>query len=255
MIDRSLAIVPRNDSQAGSRPTPHSPARFEIPAHIASALALCGSYFEYADQVRGLARAKHDGFLEAIPALADRALAALAPVDEKALLDRLTMLGMSMAHGKAPEEQTAWLHEATRLLSDLPQAIVFDAIDECVKEPGRVFAPSVGEIRAKAAGPLQQREREAARLRRLAILIAEGAEIPDWIRPDYVASAPPPPEPVCTPEEATAILAEFGIKSLFAEKLAGMLKPEQPKSRADMIAEGIEPPCIVPPNGDDRITV
>lgn len=246
----NLSIVPSNAAPAGSTPMMRSPAPFTVPREIAAALWLnSNSPVEYPDQVRALSRAKHDGFIEAIPVLADKAAAALAPVKPKTLLDRLTLLGMSMAHGKSPEEQKAWLHEATRLLSDLPQGILFDAIDECVREPGRVFAPAVGEIRAKAAQPLQRAEREAARLRRLAMLIAEGVEIPDWIEPQFPAK-PKPPEPLCTPEEASAILAEFGIKSAYGKKLAAMLQPEPELTRAEMIAVGREPPAIQPDERD-----
>src|SRR4051812_13255817 len=99
MTAHSLAVVPSNH-QGGSRPTHRSLENFRIPPAIAKALPqLRYSRFEYQDEMRALARAKHDGFIEAIPTLANRDAAALAPVQEKLLLDRLTMLGMSMAHG------------------------------------------------------------------------------------------------------------------------------------------------------------
>ena len=208
-------------------------------------LGLSSNYFDFPDQLRSLSKAKHRGFLAAIPALADKAAATLAPVDPQALLDRLTMLGMSMAHGKTPEEQRAWLHETARLLGDLPESILFDAIDECVKEPGRVFAPAVGEIREKASGPLHEKERAAARLRRYANLIAEGVDIPEWVEPTSPQwSVPQQPKKICTPEEARAILVEYGLRGTVAESVAGMLKPDHPKSRAELIAEGKEPPPL-----------
>ena len=91
-----------------------------------------------------------------------------------------------MIRGLTNDEREAWLHETGRLLADLPERIVFEAIDECVKEPGRCFAPSVGEIREKAAAPLRRAEIEAANLRRMAQLIAEGAEIPEYAPPQYL---------------------------------------------------------------------
>ena len=227
----------------GSRLAQASSA-FEVPPHIARHLG-----GEYPAQLRTLSVAKHEGWLEIIPQLAEKALAALVPVEGKALVNRLTMLGMSMANGKDREQITAWLHETARLLADLPQSVLFDAIDECVKEPGRVFVPSVGEIREKASDTLQKREREAARLNRLANLIAEGVEIPEYIPPEPIDWALPTAErrePNVTPEEAAAILEEFGLKSSMGSKLAGMLKPAQPKSRNEMIAEGREPPPINP---------
>ncbi|MDP9424017.1 MAG: hypothetical protein M3Q19_14510 [Pseudomonadota bacterium] len=202
--------------------------------------------YDHRDQLRALSRARNEGFLEAIPAIADKAAAALLPVERQPLIDRLTMLGMSMANGKDSDQVRAWLHETARLLADLPQSVLFDAIDECVKEPGRVFVPSVGEIREKASASLRRKESHAARLRRLAMLIEEGMEIPEWQDPAtaWASSAPPPPEPVCTPEQAAAILKEYGLPSSYGEKLAGYLQPEPPKSRADMIAEGRMPPPL-----------
>lgn len=194
--------------------------------------------------MRALTIAKHQGFLDAIPALADKAAAALAPVERQTLLDRLTMLGMSMANGKDSDQVKAWLHETARLLSDLPQGVLFDAIDECVKEPGRVFCPSVGEIRDRAAQTLHRKEAHSARLRLLANLIAEGLEIPEWAAPPNYK--PAEPEPFCTPEQAASILAEFSLPAAYGERLAGFLKPEAPMSRADMIAVGKVPPPIKP---------
>lgn len=202
----------------------------------------------YASGKKALARAKHEGLLDAIPALADRAAAALQPVDSKRLLDRLTLLGMTMLHGKSAEEQRAWLHETVRLLSDLPERIVFDAVDSCVKEPGRVFAPTVGEILAKAGPVLERAERQAANLRQLANLIAEGVEIPEYEPDPWGRPLNHPEVKPCSGEEADAILREFGLRgSPQGDKLAGMLAPDKPKSRSDYIAAGEVPPPIVPP--------
>lgn len=212
---------------------------------MVSALALdAGISYDYHSEIGGLSRAKAEGWLGAIPALAEKARAALVPVEPQALIDRLTMLGMSMANGKDAEQVKAWLHETARLLADLPQFVLFDAIDDLVKEPGRVFLPSVGEIREKAAARLQKEERRAARLARHAKLIAEGVTIPDYQPPRPTWSDEPEKrdEPNCTPEQAAAILKEFGLPSTFSA--AAYLKPEPPKSRADLIAEGITPPPI-----------
>lgn len=231
---------------------------FEVPERTARLLNLnvglnsfsINHSYDYRDQLRALTNAKHHGFLDAIPALADKAAAALAPVDRQTLLNRLTMLGMSMPNGKSNEQVTAWMHETARLLSDLPQGVLFDAIDECVKEPGRTFCPSVGEIRDKAAKDLHRKEAHAARLRILANLIAEGVEIPDWVAPPHYT--PPEPEPNCTPEQAAEILKEFGLPTAYGEKLAGFLKPEPTMSRADMIAAGKVPPPIKPDAPDTQ---
>lgn len=217
-----------------------------MPPKIVSALWLDSSYFEHSDALRALGRAKHEGCLDAIPALAAKASAALVPCAPQPLRDRLTLLGMSMANGKHPDEVKAWMHETTRLLGDLPQHVLFTAIDDCVKEPGRVFLPSIGEIREKASASLAKEERRAARLNRMARLIEEGASFPDWVPPDpSIWGAPPPdPEPVCTPEQAAEILAEFGLSSALGSKVAGMLNPEPQQTRAEMIAAGVCPPPI-----------
>lgn len=193
-----------------------------------------------------LSKAKHDGVLDTLPRLAADATAALAPVEAAPLIDRLTLLGMSMANGRDRAQIDAWLHETVRLLSDLPQGVLFEAIDECVKEPGRVFVPSVGEIREKASDRLRRQERIAARLNWMVRLIDQGVEIPDWetLHPNIAASEPQ--APFCTAEEAAAILAEFGLKSSLSQGLAGLLKPEEQKTRQQMVSEGREPPPLKP---------
>ena len=154
-----------------------------------------------------------------------------------------------MPGGKDSAQIKAWLHETARLLSDMPQAILFNAIDDCVKEPGRRWPPTVGEIRDKAAQPWQRQGREAARLRRLVNLMAEGVEIPAWAQPAW-GTSPRQAEPVCTPDEAQAILKEFGLRGDFGDNLAGMLTPEKPMTATDYIAEGRDPPPIKPERRD-----
>lgn len=210
--------------------------------------------WDHRSESRALSIAKRDGNLDKLQALADAALEALTPVDPTALRQRLTFLGMTMLHGKGEAEITAWLHETVRLLQDLPQHHLFTAIDECVKEPGRVFAPTVGEIRERVAEPLQRAEREACRLRRLAKLVAEGVEIPDWEEPELspweVRAASPEPKQYCTGEEAREILREQGLLGTVTgdvlEKalVAGQAGQPAPQTRADYIRQGMTPPSI-----------
>ena len=237
-----------------------------MPPGLRSALALDRAKFsdwrpDEAYNLKALSKARAEGYdLALIPELARLALLALQPVEHGALVDRLTMLGMSMANGKDSDQVRAWLHETARLLSDLPQGILSDAIDECVKEPGRVFVPSVGEIREKAAPILAREEYAAARLQQLARLIEEGAEIPEWVPPRSYRLEPGPEfraEDRCTPEEARKILAENGFHSHFADKMAERLGEQlsgPPKTRAELIAEGITPPPLNT-DPDNRITV
>jgi hypothetical protein len=229
---------------------------FSLPPQVEALLSLgYDGNFQDGLAVAALARAKHEGIADAIPALAEKAKAALVPVPHKTLLDRLTLLGMSMANGKDADQVHAWLHETARLLSDLPQAVLFDAIDACVQEPGRAFLPSVGEIRAKAAGPLQRKERAAARLCHLARLIEQGFEIPEWDADKPAWTYARSPEPKVErwqpkPGETAAILAEFGLSRMVSDAAARALQPEPVKTRADLIAEGVEPAPIIPPAPD-----
>lgn len=209
---------------------------------------LTDGQWDHPDAVRGIARLKRDGLVDTIPALSTAAIAALAPVSTTALVDRLTLLGLSMPGGKDGPQMSAWLHETGRLLHDLPEDILFNAIDECVKEPGRIFVPTVGEIREKAAGPLRQRERTAARLRKMAILIEDGEDIPP-AEPEMKWSWPVKEEVFdestrCTPEEAAAICAEFGLSSTATAMATRHLGPAKAPTRADYIALGVDPSIL-----------
>lgn len=198
--------------RAGSRLATNLPAeQFGVPPAIASALWLHGNSWNSwgDDELRALSRAKHEGILDLIPQLAEKALQALAPVDGAALVRRLTLLGMTMPNAKSDDEKRAWLHEMARLLGDYPQSVLFQAIDECVKEPGRVWCPAVGEIIAKAEPLRRQKEREAARLQAIANRLATGVEIPVYQPPEpssWQSTAKPKEEERCTPEEARRIL-------------------------------------------------
>ena len=90
--------------------------------------------------------------------------AALMPVEPGKLAARLRALWESTT---APQNLTAksWLHETGRLLSDLPLAIVYAAIDMAVLESERGFTPSAGAIRKHAEANLAVLKRTAARLR------------------------------------------------------------------------------------------
>lgn len=259
MTAHSLAPAPHSAPAALGSPQTRSLAvvPFQIPDQITALLSLAydGSFAENG-AIKALSRAKSEGLADAIPALAERALASLNPMPERARLDRLTLLGMSMANGKDADQVRAWLHETGRLLNDLPGDILSGAIDECVKEPGRVWLPSVGEIREKAAAPLQKRERIAARLCHLANLIKQGVEVPDYDpdKPGWEYPRPRPPvQQGWKPNEGetASILAEFGLPSSVGSLVAKVLEPK--KSRAEMIAEGREPSPARTSEDDERI--
>lgn len=252
MTDLSQGNLPSRRNPLGYLQTQGSP----VPPAISAALCLKGGYgWDGTGELRALSVAKRDGYLDQLEALAEAAAEALEPVDHKRLIDRLTLLGMTMLHGKAEDQITAWLHETTRLLESegLPEAVLFNAIDECVKEPGRRWCPTVGEILDKVSEPLQTACREAANLRRLADLVAEGVAIPDWEPLPYQAPVVEKPKEYVTPEEARQILREHGLlgtrcgEAVENLMVNGNLPDSKPKSRADYIREGKVPPPIVPP--------
>jgi hypothetical protein len=99
----------------------------------------------------------------ALPRLIDAHEAALRPVSSDWLQKRLRLLWKSsVVNGSL--DATAWLHETGRLLADIPQDILSDAIDRCVKESDRGFMPTVGQIRAVADPKFRLREMHARRL-------------------------------------------------------------------------------------------
>jgi hypothetical protein len=109
-----------------------------------------------------------------------------------------------MAHGheRDPVRIAAWLAETARLLADLPQDILAEAIDGAVKASARGFLPAVGEIRAIADPAFAARRLTIDRLERVVRLQRRGGAPEAEARPDY-----------CTPAQASAILAEFGLRS------------------------------------------
>lgn len=113
---------------------------------------------------QGLRELMRDGQLGNVPVCIARLEAALQPVAFDWLVDRLGLLWNAMGHSRDPKVSAAWLHETTRLLSDLPGDIAADAIDEAVKHSERGFMPSVGEIRKIADPMVAKRKRALVRL-------------------------------------------------------------------------------------------
>lgn len=173
-------------------------------------LASLGSSFGSWDSAYALAWCRREGCDRQIPELAAQLACASQPCPPEALRRRLTALGMVMAPNRPSAEATMWLHEMSRLLRDLPQDIVFDAIDECQRSSK--YLPTVAEIRLLADPRADERRKHAARLDAMARLIASGAAIPDLRRPTPPAppakqSAPMTPAEV---EEMNTILATIG---------------------------------------------
>lgn len=128
----------------------------------------------------------------ALPRLIAAHDAALSPVSGDWLQKRLRLLWKSSTPAGSLDA-TAWLHETGRLLSDLPQDILAEAIDQAVMQSERGFMPSVGQIRAIAEPRLRDRQRAAARL----------AAIRDR---EQASAAPAPAAPTDTAESTADIL-------------------------------------------------
>lgn len=131
--------------------------------------------------------------------------AALAPVDPTRLVDRLKTLWKSSTPSGNLDAKT-WLNETGRLLADLPEDILARAIDDAVKGSLRGFMPTVGEIRAIADPTLAECKRQEARMR---VVVHGGLARPRY--PWEPQERDIPPEELCSPEDARAIIRRFGI--------------------------------------------
>jgi hypothetical protein len=191
------------------------------------------SHYWSEDAGKMLARAKYDGTAETIPMLAAHATAGLAPVQPEALRQRLTMLGMSMANGRDAAEATAWLHESTRLLEDLPETVLFQAIDDCVKASS--FLPSVKEIRDRADPAFRKLQRQAARLNVLRQMLEHGVPLPQYVPPPEDAWNPKPKDKPWFPKEGETA-------QIIAEVRASLAGKSSSKTPQELGAEGREMP-------------
>lgn len=173
-----------------------------MPRAVASAIADNRFSVTPWTTATGISRLSADDRLR-IPALAERAQAALAPVDRDWLGKRLSTMYLAMSVDRDADRATAWLHEFMRLLSDLPQDIVAHAIDEAVKKSERGFLPSIGAIRAIADPLVEERQQKLRRLRMMAeVILAPKVQIEQK------------PFERCPGEEATKIMEEAGISRI-----------------------------------------
>lgn len=189
------------------------------------------------NSTKALARLKAEGFDNQVSYLAEHHAAACRPIEREKLVKRLTALGMVMAPNRPAAEATMWVHEMTRLLRDLPEDLVCEAIDHLQKTCK--FLPTVAEIRELADPALEARRRDVARLDAMARLIASGAVIPELRKREE--PEPKAAEPPCTPEQAAAIVAEFGLAVDPLERIARHSGPPRMPTRADYIALGVDP--------------
>lgn len=165
-----------------------------LPIQVLVSLSDAYTAFNPREAARSLAEHAKE-----IPSMASKMRSACVPVSHRDLTQRLTALGMTMAPNRASAEATMWLHEMTRLLSDLPKDILFHAIDECQRV--NRFLPTIAEIRAIADPMFEERKKHASRL--AAILnVMDGIEPP---------AAQPETNRLCRPDQAEQILREYGL--------------------------------------------
>lgn len=136
-----------------------------------------------------------------IPTELRAANSALAPVSQDWLAKRLEVLWKSTTPTNSMQAKE-WLHETGRLTKHLPRDIAAYAIDEAVRRSR--FTPTAAEIHAIAAPLLSERKLQRDRLDR--IVNGEAARSPRrW------ETEPEKPFVRCTPEQAAATIAEFGL--------------------------------------------
>jgi len=205
---------------------------------------------------RALAAISRGGFVDHIPALAQAAAASCQPCDPEKLKKRLTVTGMAMAPNRAPAEATAWLHELSRLLGDLPEDIVFEALD--IHQRKCRFPPTVAEIREIADPIMEKRRKETARLDAMARFLASGQPIPQMAVNPPKRHVMDPCGEALTPaetEELNAILARIGAStryrndgSRYTAETESQRKaasgPRRMPTRQDYIDMGVDPAAL-----------
>lgn len=206
---------------------------------------------------RALALLKRDGDVGPVRALAEAVNFARQPVAREPLRQRLSALGMTMAPNRAPAEATVWLNETMRLLGDLPQDILFEAIDALQKTSK--FLTTVAEIREIAEPKVAARAKDASRLEAMARYLASGQPIPTL--PSRPAPQPKAPEKPITAEEMeelNAMMKRAGCYTRWRddgssyqlktkESLSGAPRHEGPPrkpTRQDYIDLGVDPAVL-----------
>lgn len=204
---------------------------------------------------RALAIVADAGRLEDIPIVAQQLGDACLPCPAQVLIDRLTLLGMTMVPNRPPAEAKAWLHEFGRLLGDIPRDILLTSIDDLQKR--LKFLPTVAEIREIADPLLDRRRKQARRSQAMVHYLESGQPIPK------LSSAAPAPiardEPLTAEqiERANSILASARVTTRFrddgeivqvdtpkAAVTRTITGPPRQPTRADYIALGIDPAVL-----------
>jgi hypothetical protein len=99
------------------------------------------------------------------------------------LKQRLTALGRVMAPNRPPAEATMWLHEVSRLLSDIAEDVLCESLDTLQKQ--LKFLPTVAEVRELADPIMERRRREASRLDAMRRYLESGQPIGKLVQIDH----------------------------------------------------------------------
>lgn len=165
----------RTEPQAESIAIPAAPS---LPRVIASAVEDNRFAVSSWNATSAALAIRRDGYADRIEGMSRSFVTSLAPAPRDWLIDRLTLAWLASGHSKSEEVATAWLHETSRLLSDLPFDILASSIDLAIKQSERGFLPSVGSIRKIAEERVATRSRVVDRLGAIARALAAPAAKP-----------------------------------------------------------------------------
>lgn len=174
----------------------------------------------------GMREIRTAGMVDALPRLADDVRRALVPVRNGWLLKRLALMWAAMSFAKEDGAAKAWLTETARLLGDIPEDIVAEAIDASIRQATRGFIPAIGEIRRHADPALAKRKQQFARLESL-------------LR--FKESAPAEVEQI-TPEQLRDTLDKYGFGNVGKGGKRTADRELRKPTAADYRAMGVEPP-------------
>jgi hypothetical protein len=170
------------------------------------------------------------------------------------LVQRLTALGMVMSPNRPPAEASMWVRETARLLNDIAEDVLCEAIDTLQKR--MKFLPTVAEIRELADPVMDERRCKFARLDAMRRFLESGQPLPKLIphkRPVMERRGEPMSELDCA--ELNQILENLGAISRYrpdgsrydvAERKPAKPTFDRPQmpTRQDYIDWGVDPAVL-----------
>lgn len=191
--------------------------------------------------------------------VADAATAAerlCAPMNHERLVQRLTALGMVMAPNRPPAEASVWVRETARLLSDIAEDVLCEALDTLQKR--MKFLPTVAEIRELADPVMERRRKDRGRLDAMRRYLESGKPVGKLVQIEPQRNimdrrGEEMSEADC--EELNGILESLGACTRYrpdgsryevskrAPKIVRHDRPQMP-TRSDYIAMGVDPEVL-----------